>query len=213
MWNWHSVVSFFLVKQIFGTKVALLSQLFIAVNPRLNFLSFQALNELVSVFLIILSLFWITKKQLRNYDFMIIGSFLGIAAMFRLQSVFILIAIIIFILVHNKKIRQNLSFCFLTIAFFLIAFSPQIYYGYSTHDTFLDSSPVYYILHLSHFQTDEWREEFSNMEYTGLLESIFVDFDLFQKNYFYNLHFHSPNKLFNFDSFDNLSIFPAIPLL
>ena len=38
-------VSFFLVKQIFGTKVALLSQLFIAVNPRLNFFKYLSINS------------------------------------------------------------------------------------------------------------------------------------------------------------------------
>ena len=206
-------VSFFVIKQIFGIKVALLSQLFIAFHPRLHFLSIQALNELVPILLIVLSLFWITKKHLKIYDFMIIGSFLGVAAMFRFQSIFVLIAIIIFILVHNKKIRKNLSFCFFIIVFFLIAFSPQIFYNYTTHETVLEGSPFYYIYSLSKFQTPEWREQFSDMENTGLANTIFLDFDLFQKNYFYNLLFHNPNKLFNFNSFDNLSIFPAVPLL
>ena len=206
-------VSFFVIKNVFGLKVALLSQLFIAFHPRLHFLSIQALNELVPILLILLSLFWITKKQLKNYDFMIIGSFLGLAAVFRFQSIFVLIAIIIFILVHNKKIRKNLSFCFFIIVFFLIAFSPQILYNYTTHETVLDGNPFYYVYSLSKFQTPEWREQFSDMENTGLFYTTFSDFDLFQKNYFYNLLFHSPNKLFNFNSFDNLSIFPAVPLL
>ncbi len=133
--------------------------------------------------------------------------------MFRFQSIFVLIAIIIFILVHNKKIRKNISFCFFMIVFFLIAFSPQIFYNYTTHETILEGNPFYYVYSLSKFQTPEWREQFSDMENTGLFYYIFLDLDLFQKNYFYNLLFHNPNKLFNFNSFDNLSIFPAIPLL
>ena len=112
---------------------------------------------------------------------MIIGSFLGLAAVFRFQSIFVLIAIIIFILVHKKKIRKNLSFCFFIIVFFLIAFSPQIFYNYTTYGTVLDGNPFYYVYSLSKFQTLEWREQFSDMENTGLFYTTFLDFDQFQK--------------------------------
>jgi len=43
--------------------------------------------------------------------------------------------------------------------------------------------------------------------------NFFIDSDLFFKNYFYNVFYHNPDKLFNFDSIRNLSVTPTIPLL
>ena len=42
---------------------------------------------------------------------------------------------------------------------------------------------------------------------------LFHDFDLFLKNYFYNLFYHNSDIIFNFDKLDNLSIIPPIPFL
>ena len=45
--------SYYVIKNIFNSKIALLGQLFIAFNPRLQLQSIEALNELLPVFLIV----------------------------------------------------------------------------------------------------------------------------------------------------------------
>ena len=69
------------------------------------------------------------------------------------------------------------------------------------------------ILFLSHFQTPEWTEELSqNLSSSSLQDGIFFDFNLFLKNYFYNLFYHTPDRIFNFSStIDNISPIPPIP--
>ncbi len=209
------LLSFFITKNIFNYKIAILTQLFIAFNPILHYVSTQALNELFPVFLIFCSLYFITKKELKFSDYFIIGILLGFTSLFRLQGVFVLFPIIVFILIQNKKILKNILNVFVVIIFFSIVFSPQILYNYSTHEVFLDTMPNYYIGNLYAFQTPEWHETVLSKDYTSLYSIITLDSSLFFKNYLYNLFVHNFDRLFNFGfgSFDNISIIPAIPVL
>ena len=205
--------SYYIIKNIFNSRVALLGQLFIAFNPILQLQSIQALNELFPVFLIVASLYFITKKNLKLSDIIISGALLGGAFMVRYQALAVIIAMIIFLLIRNRKIRLNLSHGMVILAFFLIVCSPLLVYNYTTHGVLLDGNPNFYLVQLQKYQTPEWREKMTESIDGNSMKSIFLDFDLFLKNYFYNLSYHNPSKLFNFDTLGNLSILPAISFL
>ena len=90
------LLSFFITKNIFNYRIAILTQLFIAFNPMLHYISINALNELLPVFIIFVSLYVVTKKQLGFFDYTLIGILLGLASLFRLQAIFVLVPILVF---------------------------------------------------------------------------------------------------------------------
>ena len=69
----------------------------------------------------------------------IIGILLGLASLFRLQAIFVLFPILIFILLRNKKTIKNTLNLLTILIFFSLVFSPQILYNFSTHGVILDS--------------------------------------------------------------------------
>ena len=210
------LLSFFITKNIFNYRIAILSQLFIAFNPMLHYISIQALNELLPIFIIFVSLYVVTKKELGFFDYTIIGILLGLASLFRLQAIFVLFPILIFILLRNKKTIKNTLNLLTVLIFFSLVFSPQILYNFSTHETILDSGINYYIGNLYVFQNPDWHNQVLSHDHTTSLYSIItLDFNLFLENYFYNLSIHNFDKLFNFgiNSFESLSIVSLIPFL
>ena len=209
------LLSFFITKNIFNYRVAILTQLFIAFNPVLHYVSIQALNELLPILMIFISLYFITKKELKFFDYCIVGTLLGLTAIFRLQALFVLLPILLFILLRNKQIFKNSSNLIAVGFFFLLAFSPQIFYNYSTHGVILDTIPNYYIGNIYALQNPDWHDKIHSLDYTNLYSIITLDSNLFLENYFYNLFIHNFDILFNlgFGTFDNLSIVYAIPIL
>ncbi|MGI0010798.1 MAG: glycosyltransferase family 39 protein [Nitrosopumilaceae archaeon] len=205
--------SYYIIRNIFNSKIALIGQLLFAFNPRLHYLSISALNELLPIFLISASLYFITKKQLKLSDIVIVGSLLGASSMIKFQAVPVLFAILVFLLIRNKKIRTNLWSAMIMGVVFLIIFSPVIIYNYNTHGVILDNDINYYLSSLSKYQTPEWHDKMISLEEKEILSGIFLDFELFLKNYFYNLFYHNVDKLFNMGRLDNLSIIPPIPFL
>ena len=208
-------LSFFIIKNIFGFKIALLGQLFIAINPKMHFQSIIPLNEILPVALIFASFYYITKKELLPYHIIFAALFLGISFMIRYQALLVCIGIVIFLLVRDRKIRKNVFQSFLFVGIFLITISPLILYNYSNFGTFLDNDPAVGMFDRNHFQTPEWIEEASkNLGSSSIQDIIFFDFNLFMKNYFYNLFYHTPDRIFNFSStIDNISPTPPIPFL
>jgi len=208
-------LSFFIIKNIFPFKIAFLGQLFVAVNPKMHFQSIIPLNEILPIALIFASFYYITKKELLPYHIILVALFLGISFMIRYQSLLVCIAIVIFFLIRDKKIRKNVFQSLLFVGIFLITISPLLLYNYSNFGTLLDNDPAVRMLDTNHFQTPEWREELSkNLGSSSLQEGVFFDFNLFLKNYFYNLFYHTPDKIFNFSStIDNISPTPIIPFL
>ena len=210
------LLSFFITKNIFNYRIAILSQLFIAFNPMLHYISIQALNELLPIFIIFVSLYVVTKKELGFFDYTIIGILLGLASLFRLQAIFVLFPILIFILLRNKKTIKNTLNLLTVLIFFSLVFSPQILYNLSTHGVILDSGINYYVGNLYAFQNPDWHNQVLSHDHTTSLYSIItLDFNLFLENYFYNLSIHNFDKLFNFgiNSFESLSIVSLIPFL
>ena len=207
-------LSYLVIKNIFGSKVALVGQLFVVFSPRIGIISLQTLNEIIPIFLIFGSFFFITKKQLKPSPIIIAGILLGTAFMFRYQSAFILVAFVVFLLIRNKKIRTNLVYAALLVLLFTAAASPALLYNYFTYGVILDSDPNFELMVKSKYKPpneiiEEFKQKIANDEVTDT----YGDPNLFLKNYFYNLFNHNPNKLFNFDTISNLSPIPTIPFL
>jgi len=100
--------------------------------------------------------------------------------------------------------------------FFLVTSAPVYIYNYSVHDTLAGTDLAYYLAVQSVFYTPEWKEKLMQMHFEeahSTLSIIFVDFNLFLKNYFYNLFYHNPDNLFNFNKWSSLSIIPLVPYL
>ena len=206
---------FFIIRNIFNFKTALIGQLLFAFNPWFSFFSMQAEVDILAVFLICASLYFATKKNLNSYDMIIMGSLLGASFMIRYQSIIIIITMIIFLLIRNKKIHINLSHIGLVVSLFLIVASPLFIYNYVTVGDISDTSANFAMQFGSKYQTSEWSDQLYRLtkEGKGTLDGIFLDFDLFQKNYFYNLFYNTPNRLFNFIDTTNTSLIPAIPFI
>jgi len=206
--------SYYIIRNIFSAKIALIGQLFVALSPRINSLSIQEVSEIIPIFLIFVSFYHITKKQLKLFNIIMIGTLLGFAFMFRYQSLIILLAIIVFLLIHDKKIRINLLYIVTLILVFIIAASPLFLYNYYTHGVLIDSNLNLSYFYNSKYKTPELIEEVKqkivHKEPTAIFSS---DPNLFLKNYFYNLFYHNPSRLFNFEHISNLSTIPPIPFL
>ena len=207
------IASYFIVKNIFGPKIALISQIIIAINPKLQFLSISALNELMPIALIISSFYFLTKNELKNPHVIFMGILLGLCFMLRYQSMFIVLGVLIFLLIRNKNIANNLTQVGILISIFLLVSSPMLIFNYTTYGEILENDTSFYFLALFQFQTPEWRETVQEMKEEGIISLTLLDPGIFLENYFFNLFNNNPNKIFNFGSLDNISIFPMIPVI
>lgn len=208
-------LSYFITKNLFDKKVALVTQLLFAVNAKIIFLSVMVLNEIPPLFFIIISLYFATKKQKRTHDFILIGLFLGISFSFRYQSVIVLLAFLIFLLIFERKKILKLKQSFLTFFSFLLTISPVLAYNFIIHGKLFTGKSNMYILGSFKFQTIQWHSKIEEIIDEGLISAFFIDPHLFLKNYFYNLLYHNPDHLFKFsvDVFDSLSIIPIFPIV
>ena len=205
--------SYFITKNIFGAKIAIITQIIVAVNAKLHFLSVLALNELMPIALIISSFYFLTKNELKNSDFVIIGILLGLSFMLRYQAILVILGIVIFLFIRNKKIRSNALKSGILILVFLTTASPILILNSMIYDNPMESDTSYYMLAIFQFQNPEWRESIGEKREEGLISLMLEDPYLFAQNYFYNLFSHNPSRLFNFGILDNISAFPAIPVL
>ena len=204
-------LSYNIMRNVFDSKIALAGQLLFAFFPWVGLFAIQAENEMFPLFLVMFSLYFITKKNLRLYEIIIIGSLIGVAFMFRAQPIVVLFTAIIYLLIRNSNIRVNLYHVGLILAFFIILSSPVIIYNYTVHGNLIDVDSNFYIAGHSKYQTPEWRDEILRSVGKGTLEGISIDFDLFLKNYFYNQFSSIPKNLFGFDNIVNSSLIPFVP--
>ena len=204
--------SYMVFKNIFSTKIALVGQLFIAFNPWLGILSTSPLNDLLPIFMSILSFYFITKKDIKLTDVIFSASILGIAFMFRAQPIVFLFAIIVFLIILEKKPRFKISAVTLLIVFFVLCCSPMLLYNYTVHDKMIDSNSNYYVAVHSKYYTQEWKDFLlDNMDKDA--NAIFSNPDLFLKNYFYNMFYGQPSNLFGFENKVSSSLIPMIPII
>jgi len=205
--------SYYIIRNIFGHKIAIVGQLLVAFTPKIDILSIQTVNELPTIFFVFAALYFGTKKDLKFSDIIIVGSLIGVACLFRYQAIMVLFGFMIFMLIRSKKIRINLFHVAILGIFFIIAFSPLLIYNYTTHGVLIDTSGNYELINKTKYQTPDWVEKLKIEAMKETPTNFFVDPDLFFKNYFYNIFYHNPDKLFHFNSISNISIIPTIPFL
>ena len=191
------LLSFYIVKNIFNKQVALLAQTLIAITPFFHVEAIITHGEILPVFLIFFSFYFITKKKLSKRDVILCGIFLGLASMLRYQAAIIAISCVPFFLIQYKKI--HLSKTILFSIFFIIALSPLLIFNFLTFGTFIESEPSYFFLHYSEFENNTaWEKTLTErIESTGSTAFFEID-EFFIKNYFYNLFVNNPNKIFQF---------------
>ena len=79
--------SYYIIRNIFGHKIAIVGQLLVAFTPKIDVLSIQTVNELPPIFFVIAALYFGTKKDLKFLDIIIVGSLIGVACLFRYQAI------------------------------------------------------------------------------------------------------------------------------
>jgi 4-amino-4-deoxy-L-arabinose transferase-like glycosyltransferase len=207
-------VSFYIIRNIFSFKIAIVGQLLVAFTPRLELNSILAMNEMLPILLTFISLFLITKKHSNLRYLVMISAILAVAVMIRYQPILVFLGILIFVIIRDKKIRINVTHAIIMIGVFLIVISPLLVYNYSTYGKIMDSDPELYLLGNSEFQTTESRRILeNNLTNEGISGSIYLQ-ETFWKNYFNNMLYHNPSLFFNFNTPEhNLSVIPIIPFV
>jgi len=207
-------LSFFIIKNIFSFKIAFLTQLIIAVNPKLHLQTTFPFNEIFPVFLVFLSFYYITKTRILYNHLILAGILLGISFMIRYQTFPIVIGFLIYLLIRDKKIRKNLPLALLFVSSFLVGCSPLLIYNYSMFDNLIDGNPNFYMISaVPLIHTEEWEKQVQIQD-ESFFSGITADFNLFFKNYLFNLFYHNPDRIFNLSGgIDNISPIPAVPYI
>jgi len=190
------ILSFFIIKNIFDRQLALLAQTIIAITPFFHVEAILTHHEMLPVFLICLSFYFITKKQLTNRDLILCGVFLGLASMLRYQAIFIAVSCLPFFLIQYKRIHLSKTALFLI--FFVLAFSPLLIYNFLTFGTFIENDPSLHIRNYSIIaDTTALENTFvERVQSTGSNTFLEIN-ESFIKNYFYNLFVTNPNTVFH----------------
>ena len=191
------VLSFFIIRNIFDKKLALLVQTILAVTPFFHVEAILTHSEMLPVFLIFLSFYFITKKKLSGRDLILCGIFLGLATMLRYQAALVAISCLPFFLIQYKKI--HLSKILLFLIFFIAAVSPLLIYNFVTFGTFIESDPSLYFTAFDQVVEDpEWGKTFAERS-GGVDSNMFLEVDKnFIQNYFHNLFVSNPHRIFQF---------------
>jgi 4-amino-4-deoxy-L-arabinose transferase-like glycosyltransferase len=116
---------FFLVKNIFDRKIALMTVLFFIVHPYLSQASGEVLTEALYFFFItsVASLSWMAIQKRRNTLFLVVGLLLSLTFLTRFEGFFLIFLILAWIwLINLPKIRTGIRWKFISSLFCLIAF-------------------------------------------------------------------------------------------
>ncbi len=209
------ILSYYITQNFFERKIALLTQLFFAVNAKLAFLSIIVLNEITPLFFIFISLYFATKKKRNILSLILVGILLGISFWFRYQSIIVLISFLVFLLIFEKGKILKIKNVIVTTIPFILTISPILIFNYFTFGKFLTNQTNMYLFYYFKFQNEYWHQKMETILDEGVISAFYLDPFLFLKNYFYNLFFHNPDHLFKFslDGFDSLSVVPIFPFI
>ena len=154
--------TFLISKEIFNKKVATLSGILISIFPTLaNYPSFL-LSETLFSFLLIFSIFLLTKsfKLKKTLIFFCSGIFLGLVSLTKSMGVLFILFVIISMIIKYKKLRKKffLNLFVLIIGFTTIIF-PWSLRNYKTFDTFQISMRGGHALWMAADQLDYSKEQ------------------------------------------------------
>ena len=207
------LMSYFIIRNVFGEKVAILGQSLIAVTPLLHAEVIITHSEILPTFLILMSFYFITKKQLLQKHIILCGVFLGLSFMLRPQSLFIAVGTIMFIVFFVKKQKKRIIFYFML--FFLLSISPLLIYNISVTGNLIDNNPNFYASFESKSESNKeiFRNEVvqdkSNQDKTkNIIDNLKKYFNTYPENLFHN----NSHFVFNLGlGHNNFSTLPFIP--
>ena len=150
-------ISYFIIRNVFGEKVGIVGQSLIAVTPLLHVETIITHSEMLPTFLIFISFYFITKKELIKKDIILCAIFLGGSFMIRPQSLLIAVGIIMFIILCIKNQKKNFLIYF--VLFFLISITPLLIYNISTTGNIIDNNPNFYLAHESISDKDVFKNQ------------------------------------------------------
>ena len=207
------LMSYFIIRNVFEEKVAILGQSLIAVAPLLHAEVIITHSEMLPTFLIFMSFYFITKKQLLQKHIILCGVFLGLSFMLRPQSLLIAGGIMMFIVFFVKKQKKRIIFYFML--FFLLSISPLLIYNISVTGNLIDNNPNFYATYGSDsesiqeiFKNKVTQDEPNQDNIKSIINNLKNYFDTYPKNLFYN----NSHFVFNLGlGYNNFSTLPFIP--
>ena len=207
------LMSYFIIRNVFGEKVAILGQSLIAVTPLLHAEVIITHSEILPTFLILMSFYFITKKQLLQKHIILCGVFLGLSFMLRPQSLFIAVGTIMFIVFFVKKQKKRIIFCF--VLFFLLCISPLLIYNISVTGNLIDNNPNLYASIESKsesnkeiFKNEVVQDGFNQDNIKNIINNLKNYFNTYPENLFHN----NSHYVFNLGlGHNNFSTLPFIP--
>ena len=214
-------LSYYIIKEVFGWKIALLTQTLVAINPFMHSEAIITHNEMLPVFLIFAALYFITKKQLLYHHITCAAILLGLSFMLRYQSFLVAIGVMVFLLITIK--RNSKSFPALFLVIFLLSISPLLLYNLDNTGNLIDSS-------ISHYAADKIPEleDAAANQWRNTSDSQLFQIQIPLENYLHNLFIQNPHKILNlglgcgeffetcrWDSFSSVPLIPyiGIPLV
>ena len=205
------ILSYLITRNIFNQKIAFLAQIIVATHPLLHLEAIITHSEMLPVFLIFASIYFITKKELLQRHIILCGIFLGLSFMIRPQSLLVGIGILIFLLTSLKKQKKRFIF-FISITFFIVI-SPLIIYNIVTTGNIIDINPDFYLINDSNVSDNEYlKNEFIKDEPTQNNFNILTKFKEYFTDYPKKLLNYNSHLLFNLGSgYNNSSPIPFVP--
>ena len=199
-------VSYFIIKNIFNRKIAILGQILIVFSPALQTRAVLATNELLALVLIISSFYFLTKNNLKKTDLIFSAILIGLALDIRFQAIAIFFSVIIFLLIKRSNLRKKSAeiILFSIVVFLLVA--PVLVYNHYTHDSFFEGTNINFYNYLETNKSQTTESLNTNQFYT-------IESNVFIQEYLQNLFFHNPNLVFNFVGENAISIIPIVPFL
>ncbi|MGA2916376.1 MAG: glycosyltransferase family 39 protein [Sedimentisphaerales bacterium] len=126
---------FFLAKNIFDKKIALITVLFFVVHPYLSQVSGEVLTEALYCFLVtsIASLSWIAIQRRKMALFLVVGLLLSLAFLTRFEGFFLIFPVLGWIWLTNLlEIRTEIKWKFISsfscLVMFIIPLSPYLFF-------------------------------------------------------------------------------------
>jgi hypothetical protein len=204
------LMAYFIIRNVFEEKVAILGQILIAVTPLLHVEVIITHSEMLPTFLIFMSFYFITKKQLLQKHIILCGVFLGLSFMLRPQSLLIAGGTMIFIVFFVKKYKKKFMFYF--ILFFLLSISPLLLYNISTTDNLIDNNPNFYLSYESPLNKEIFEEKLVNEDLNIVnIEKIKSNLKDYFNEYPSNLLYHNSHSILNLgEGHNNFSTLPFV---
>ena len=201
------LLSYMITKQIFNSRVAFLTTIFIAISASMHRHSYQIDADIFPIFLLFISFYFITKSKLDNKNIILTGIFIGLSFILKYQAGIIAIGILIFLLIFTKPRFKNAG---LLLIVSMVVMSPLMIFNYSTTGEIFTSNSSTLVLMEWNNIPEEWYDDNSH-------EKDFLVYEnpqLFLDNFYNNIYNSVIDIILNLKySWNNLSVFPMIPFI